>query len=90
MAVVGPVGVRTPPPPYPALALRRGIEGPVEVTLVVDEWGGVSRATWISGPFELKEPTLRHLEGWKYRPAQKEGVPVKVVLPVRITFRIPK
>jgi TonB family protein len=89
-AVVPPVGLRTPSPPYPALALRRGVEGPVEVNLMVDERGKVSRTTWVSGPAELREETLRHLKGWKYRPAHKEGVPVRVELPVRITFRIPK
>jgi TonB family protein len=90
LAVVGPVGIRTPPPPYPPFALRRGIEGPVEVSLMVDEWGGVARATWVSGRSELKDETLRHLQRWKYRPAEKEGVPVKVVLPVRLNFRIPR
>jgi hypothetical protein len=31
-----------------------------------------------------------YVKAWRYAPARKDGVPVKVWVPVRIDFRLPR
>jgi TonB family protein len=90
--VIAPVLERAPPAVYPPIALRQRVEGTVELNVLVDERGNVSEALLISrtgGRAGLNEAALDSVKRHKYRPATKDGTPVKVWLPVRVHFRLP-
>ena len=91
--VVAPVVERAPTPRYPPIALRQRVEGTVELNVLVDENGGVVDAQVIAGSggkVGLNEAAIENVRGRRYRPATKEGVPVKVWIPVRIRFTLPR
>jgi TonB family protein len=91
--VVAPVIEKAPAPQYPPIAFRQRIEGTVELNVLVDEKGGVSEAAVVSSPAGnagLTEAAVESVKRRKYHPATKDGVPVKVWIPVRVTFILPK
>jgi protein TonB len=78
---------------YPPIALRQRIEGSVELNVLVDERGNVTDAQVSSGAggkAGLNEAAIENVKRWKYRPATKDGVPVKVWTSVRVQFQLPK
>ena len=90
--VIAPIAERRPPFSYPSLALRQKVEGTVELNVLVDETGKVTDAqvvTGAGGRMGLNEAAVQYVKQWKFRPATKDGVPVKVWFPVKIDFRLP-
>lgn len=91
--VIAPVPVATPALQYPPIALVRRIEGKVEVSILVDERGGVAEAkiiTGAGGKSGLNEAAIENARRRRYRPATKDGVPVKVWVPVTVNFVLPR
>jgi TonB family protein len=91
--VIAPVLERAPPAFYPPIALRQKVEGTVELNVLVDERGNVVETLVISrtgGRTGLNEAALESVKRHKYRPATKDGVPVKVWIPVRVHFKLPR
>ena len=91
--VIAPVAERVSPPMYPEIARRQGLEGTVELNVLVDERGSVQDVqvvTGAAGKAGLNEAAIDNVRKRKYRPASKEGVPVKVWVPVRVQFKLPK
>jgi periplasmic protein TonB len=91
--VIAPLAERKPAIAYPPLALRQRAEGTVELNILVDETGKVTEAQVVSGPtvrVGLNEAAVENVKRWKFRPATKNGVPVKVWFPVKIDFRLPR
>lgn len=91
--VIAPVAERVSPPLYPEIARRQGLEGTVELNVLVDERGSVQDVQVVSGAggkSGLNEAAMENVRKRKYRPATKEGVPVKVWVPVRVQFKLPK
>ena len=60
-------------PDYPAEAERAGVEGMVQVRVVVSADGQVVRADAISGPEALHEASVRAAERWRFRPIVVDG-----------------
>jgi colicin import membrane protein len=90
--VVAPVLDRAAPVPYPPIALRQRLEGTVELNVLIDERGNVTEAQVVSGAggrAGLNEAAVESVRRRKYRPGTKEGVAVKVWIPVRVQFRLP-
>lgn len=90
--VIAPVATRTSPPLYPPIALRQRVEGTVELNVLIDEKGNVVDAQIVSGAggkAGLNEAAIENVKRRHYRPANKDGVPVKVWVPVRIQFKLP-
>lgn len=84
---VNPVPVKTPPPDYPAGLKFKGVSGVVAVSIVIDEKGlVVSAAAVKSSHVEFESPALEAVKKWKFKPAQKDGVPVKMKVTVPIRF----
>lgn len=87
---IAPVELVNPPPAYPALARRRGIEGHalVEVLVLVD--GGCAQARLLewSGSRLFGDAALEAVRSWKYRPASIGGRPVERPHTIRFTFRL--
>ena len=91
--VIAPVAERVSPPMYPEIARRQGLEGTVELNVLVDERGTVQDVqvvTGAGGKAGLNEAAMDNVRRRKYRPATKEGVPVKVWVPVKVQFKLPK
>jgi TonB family protein len=65
----------------------------VELNVLVDERGIVTDAQIVmgaGGKAGLNEAAIESVKKRRYRPATRDGVPVKVWLPVRIKFVLPK
>jgi TonB family protein len=91
--VIAPVPLATPPLQYPPVALARRIEGRVEVSVLVDERGNVADAkvtTAAGGKSGLNEAAVENAKRRRYRAATKDGVPVKVWVPVTVNFVLPR
>jgi len=88
-----PILISQPKVRYPAIAIATHAEGVVELHAVVDETGTVTevkliRTTRKGVGFEgAAEESAR---GRKYRPATKDGVPVKTQVRIVVTFTIPR
>jgi TonB family protein len=82
------------PVPYPRNALRMRVSTSVTVRALIDERGRVAEATILRGSgqpaaFGFDETALRGVRSRRYRPAQRQGVPVAMWVIVRIDFRPP-
>jgi TonB family protein len=91
--VIAPVLEKKPPLAYPPIALRQRAEGTVDLSLLVDEKGNVTDVQVLGGSggrAGLTEAAADYAHKWKYRPATKDGVPVKVWTPVKVIFRLPQ
>jgi TonB family protein len=91
--VTPPVAEKAPPPVYPPIALRQRVEGVVELNVFVDEKGNVVETQVVQaagGRAGLTEAAIDSVKKRRYRPATKDGVPVKVWLPVRVLFQLPR
>lgn len=75
-----------PMAPYPLEALRRGIEGKVTMSIVVDANGKVSKAKALSGPKELFAAALASVKMWQYEPPA--SAPASTT--VEIGYGVPK
>lgn len=66
-------------PDYPRRALRRGIEGYVELSYTVNEFGGVENIKVIAsepkGIFE--DAAIKAMKKFKYKPLVLDGIPIK-------------
>ena len=60
--------LKSPVAPFPEEALRKNIEGKVELTLTVDAQGRVSDAKIVSGPPELYQAALDSVKQWQFEP----------------------
>jgi len=91
--VIAPVLERRGSLQYPPLALRQRVEGTVELNVLVDEKGAVSDVqvvTGAGGRSGLNEAAMDYARRQRYRPATKDGVLVKVWMPLRVKFDLPK
>lgn len=78
------------PPVYPVQARRRGIEGWVKVSFVVDEAGRVGDITILDAdPKGLFDRSVqRCVSGWRFKPGTVEGMPVKAQVETVIRFEL--
>ncbi len=90
--VIEPIVERSPALHYPPIALRQRVDGAIELNVLVDEKGNVADVKVLQdagGKSGLTEAAIENVKRRKYRPATKDGVPVKVWLPVRVVFKLP-
>jgi len=83
-----PVALETPPPSYPASALRRGESGEVLLRIDVDTEGRVADVNLVhgSGSRALDRAAISAVRDWRFRPGQRDGQPVAGTVNVPITF----
>jgi len=86
--VTPPVRVEGEPAPYPDAARRRGVRGTITVDMIVDETGRPTELQVVesAGPI-LDEAVLEAVRTWRFEPARKDGVRVKVRWRARQTYR---
>ena len=79
-----------PPPSYPFIAKRRGLEGVVVLRVALNA-NGVPQQVTIergSGHGVLDEAALESVRGWRFAPAQRGGRAVAAVVDVPVRFSL--
>lgn len=82
--------IRQVQPVYPSAALDIGLEGSVLINALISENGDVIKAVILKGiksEFGLNKSAVNAVKQWKFRPALKDGIRVKVWKPIAIAFR---
>jgi TonB family protein len=77
-------------PAYPTQAQRFGKEGAVTVNALIDESGNVVNTGILKGlkdDMGIEKAAADAVRKWKFQPAKKDGVNVKVWKPIVITFK---
>ena len=86
--VVPPRKVSGEPPAYTEEARRAGIEGAVNLAMVIDEGGNVTGARIVEGlGMGLDRAALDAVAAWKFEPATRRGTPVRVDFMITVNFR---
>lgn len=82
--------IYNPRPDYPAVALKAGIQGYVDVDLVVSETGRVERFSIvnISGHPSFGLETAKVLSKWRFPPPRMHGRKTRVKYRYRVNFRL--
>jgi protein TonB len=77
-------------PNYPEASRRRGEQGVVRVELLVDPNGRVVdvRILESSGFSALDAEAVKTVRDWRFRPAQRAGVPVAGSITTAVHFRL--
>jgi protein TonB len=87
-----PVLVTQTQPRYPPLALERRLSGTVWLRALVDETGRVADVSLVrvsAQGLDFEGAATRYVRTRVYRPATKQGVPVRVWLPIQVEFQYP-
>lgn len=93
MVDVEPKVVKTVEPVYPEADRRMGIKGQVLLNVLISENGDVLEAAvirGIKGSLALEKEAVNAVKKWKFLPAEKNGVKVRVWKPVTIGFGLNK
>jgi len=84
-----PKATSTPEPVYEPIARAARIEGITVLQAVVDEHGQLEDVAVVTPlGFGLDERACEALARWKFAPATKSGVPVKVAINVEVNFHL--
>ncbi len=89
--VIPPQPIYSPAPPYPPPAARQRVTGTVFLEVLVDENGSVQDIKVLRGvkpDLGLDAAAAAAVRSWRYKPATKGGVRVKVRATQRIVFRL--
>jgi TonB family protein len=86
-----PALIKRVDPKYPSQAFSMGVSGTVTLNILISETGDVLRTEiqkGIKGGYGFEKAAETAVRQWKYRPAQKEGIPVRVWKSVDINFQL--
>lgn len=82
--------IRQTTPRYPPDAFYKGIEGTVELEILIDKTGRVSRMRIVKSIPALDAAAVKCVMKWQFRPAQLHGQPVATIASAPVTFTIRK
>jgi TonB family protein len=78
-----------PNPPYTDSARAAKLSGKILLEAIITTDGRVISPRIINGlPMGLNELCLKSLQTWRCKPAMQNGVPVPVLIPFEVTFRL--
>jgi len=84
-----PVPIYQPEPRYTEQASRAKIQGSVSLSLIVDAEGRPQRVQVVrSLDPGLDQQAIEAVSQWRFRPGQKDGMPVPVIASVQVFFRL--
>jgi TonB family protein len=86
-----PQVIKTTKPAYPPAALSMRVEGSVTVNALVSETGDILQTTvvgGIKGQLVFNKAAEAAVRKWKFSPAEKGGIKVRVWKPITITFKL--
>jgi protein TonB len=85
-----PILVKRVEPIYPPVALKKKMEGDVEVDIDIGKGGSVDHVrAWLGNPVFIDAATTA-VKQWKYNPYVENGKAEKVNTSITIKFRLPK
>lgn len=87
-AVVNGRAIHRATPEYPPIAKQARAQGDVIVQLTVDEEGYVIAAAAVSGHPLLQQAAVRAVKQYRFEPTLLDGVPVKVMGRIVVTFTL--
>jgi TonB family protein len=89
--VSGPVALTKADPAYPAALMHDRIEGVVVLYAVIHSDGHVGEIRVLEGVHETLDENARNaLLKWRFRPGNRNGVPVDLEAVVKIPFKAPR
>ncbi len=84
-----PVLLNRVQPAYPEEARKNRIQGSVILSTIVDDKGNVEKVEPVESPDPLlTDAAIEAVRKWTYRPATKNGKPVKVRMTVTVAFKL--
>jgi TonB family protein len=84
-----PECIYCPPPLYDDDARAAKYQGTIELSVVVTPDGRSDSILVLKGaPFLLNKQAVEAVLKWKFKPAEKDGKPVRVRVPIEITLRV--
>ena len=86
-----PTVVREVKPDYTAEAKQRGIQGIVELSVVVNDDGTVGEVKVtrsLDDKYGLDEQAVIAMKKWQFKPGTKDGKPVAVQVTVEMSFKL--
>ena len=87
--VTRPEKIAGDPPEYSAEARAAQVQGVVILETIIDEHGNVTDVKVLKElPMGLSEAAVDAVRTWKFKPAQKDGVPVAVSYTLTVNFTI--
>ncbi len=88
--VIAPVLESQVPLQYPFAAQQLRAQGSVELSLLIDEGGNVAEVKVVTGApnASLNQAAVDNVKSRRYRPATRDGVPVKVYIVVKVNFQL--
>jgi TonB family protein len=76
-------------PDYPEDARRRGVEGAVDLEIVVRRDGSVGDIKILKGlSADLNNRAVQAVRQWRFSPARRLGAPVDVIVEVSVEFKM--
>lgn len=84
-----PVLVHRVEPTYPDLAARAHVEGVVILEAIIDEQGAVQSLKVLRSVSLLDKAAVAAVEQWRYSPVMLNGRPVRGILTVTVSFKMP-
>jgi len=88
---VQPQVLKTTEPAYPPVALSMRVEGLVTVNALISETGDILQTVvvqGIKGALGFNKAAEAAVRKWKFSPAEKGGVKVRVWKPITVTFKL--
>jgi protein TonB len=88
---VHPTLIKRVDPKYPLQGFNMGVSGQVTVNALISETGDVVRTEilkGIKGGYGFEKSAETAVRQWKFRPAEKDGIPVRVWKAMDITFKM--
>ncbi|MBY0494870.1 MAG: M56 family metallopeptidase [Cyanobacteria bacterium] len=88
-----PTVVKEVKPSYTAAAMQAKIQGSVWLECVVNEQGDISETTVtksLDTEYGLDQAAIDAARKWKFKPAQKDGKPVALIITLELTFTLKK
>ena len=87
--ITDPVVVFEKKPSYTAAAMRARVQGSVEMEAVIDTAGKPTDIKVVRGlEPSLDKNAVEALEGWRFKPATKDGKAVPILVTIEMTFRL--
>jgi TonB family protein len=84
-----PSCIYCPPPLYDDAARAAKYQGTIVLSVVVTPEGRSDSILVLKGaPFLLNKQAIEAVQKWKFKPAEKDGKPVRVRVPIEITLRV--